>query len=90
MTSNVKTTVPGMSEKARLAGYRRNHHTTTKNQKTRMRKTMYHNQRHPWRSAILLMRRNVPARMPDVSENASFCPTKHAKKEYKFVSQPRV
>jgi hypothetical protein len=34
---------------------------------------MYHNHRHPWRSAILFMRLNVPARMPDVSANASFC-----------------
>ena len=73
MTSNVKTTVPGMSEKAKVAGYRRNHHTTTKNQKTRMIKMMYPNHRHPWREAILFMRRNVPARMPDVSANASFC-----------------
>ena len=45
-----------------------------KNQKTNMRKMIYHNQRHPWRSDMLFMRRNVPASMPDVSANASFCP----------------
>ena len=44
-----------------------------KNQKTIMRKTIYHSQRHPCRAAMLFMRRNVPASMPDVSENASFC-----------------
>lgn len=43
-----------------------------KNQKTVMRKTIYHNQRHPCRVAMLFMRRNVPASIPDVSENASF------------------
>lgn len=46
-----------------------------KNQKTKMIKMMYHSQRHPWRSAMLFIRLNVPASMPDVSENASFCHT---------------
>lgn len=54
----------------------RNHHTMMKNQKTTIRKTMYHSQRHPCLAAILFMRRKVPARIPEVSENASFCPTK--------------
>jgi hypothetical protein len=54
-------------------GHRRHHHTTKKNQKTRMMKTIYQSQRQPCRSAIRFMRRNVPARMPDVSEKASFC-----------------
>jgi hypothetical protein len=45
-----------------------------KNQKTKIRKMMYHNQRQPWRSAMLFIRRNVPERMPDVSANASFYP----------------
>lgn len=53
--------------------HRRNHQTTMKNQKTTMRKTMYHSQRQPCRTAMLFMRRKVPARMPDVSEKASFC-----------------
>jgi hypothetical protein len=53
--------------------YRRNHHTTIKNQKTTIRKMMYHNQRHPWRPAMLFIRRNVPDKMPDVSAKASFC-----------------
>ena len=44
-----------------------------KNQNTTMRKTMYHNQRHPCLAAMLFMRRKVPERMPDVSEKASFC-----------------
>ncbi len=50
----------------------RNHHTTMKNQKTTRRKIMYLNQRHPCLEAILFMRRNVPLRMPEVSEKASF------------------
>lgn len=56
-------------------GHRRNHHTTIKNQKTTARKTMYHSQRQPCRSAMLFILRNVPLRIPDVSENASFYPT---------------
>ena len=47
-----------------------------KNQKTMMRKTMYHSQRQPWRSAMLFMRRKVPERMPEVSAKASFCGVK--------------
>lgn len=53
--------------------YRRNHHTIMKNQNTMTRKTMYHSQRQPWRSAMLFMRRKVPERMPEVSAKASFC-----------------
>lgn len=67
----------------RSGHHRRNHHTMMKNQKTMMRKTIYQSQRHPCRAAMLFMRRNVPASIPDVSENASFyicygdlrCPT---------------
>lgn len=33
---------------------------------------MYHSQRHPCRSAMLFILRNVPARIPPVSVNASF------------------
>ena len=58
---------------AHSEGHLRNHHTMMKNQKTMRRKIMYHSQRHPCRAAILFMRRKVPARIPDVSEKASFC-----------------
>lgn len=54
------------------AGYRRNHHTTMKNQNTTVRNTIYHSQRQPCFDDMLFMRRNVPDSMPDVSENASF------------------
>ena len=65
---------PGVRQDARevRVDYRRNHHTMMKNQKTTMRKTMYHNQRHPCLAAMLFMRRKVPARMPPVSAKASF------------------
>lgn len=52
--------------------HRRNHHTMIKNQKTKTRKMMYHNHRQPCRSAMLFIRRKAPARIPDVSANASF------------------
>lgn len=50
----------------------RNHHTTIKNQKTMIRKTMYHRNRQPCRSAMLFIRLNVPDKIPPVSANASF------------------
>jgi len=52
--------------------HRRNHHTTMKNQNTNTRNKMYHSHRQPCRCAMLFIRRNVPARMPEVSANASF------------------
>lgn len=58
--------------------YRRNHQTMMKNQKTTTRKTMYHSQRQPCREDMLFMRRNVPARMLDVSVKASFWGTRNA------------
>ena len=47
MNGSITTVGSRTSEKARPAGYRRNHHTKVKNQKTRMIKMMYHNHRHP-------------------------------------------
>ena len=52
--------------------YRRNHQTTMKNQKTRMRNMIYHSHRQPCRSAMVFILRKVPASMPPVSANASF------------------
>lgn len=62
-----------MGSKTRTSCHRRNHHTTMKNQKTRMRNMMYQSQRQPCRSAILFIRLNVPESMPEVSAKASFC-----------------
>jgi len=52
--------------------HRRNHHIIMKNQKTMIRKTKYHSQRHPCRAAMLFIRRKVPESIPPVSANASF------------------
>ena len=52
----------------------RKSHTKKKIQPTSTRKSMYNTQRPPCRAAMLFIRRNVPANIPPVSANASFCP----------------
>lgn len=52
--------------------YRRNHHTTIKNQNTTTKKIMYHSHLQPCFEAMLFILRKVPERKPEVSAKASF------------------
>lgn len=52
----------------------RKSHTKKKIHPTSTRKSIYNIQRPPCRAAMWFIRRNVPANIPPVSANASFCP----------------